>query len=67
MAESAEIGHKVTKSTKFVNGFDRPVERSERESPLENAWLREALSGKFRLGSKPKTAISALSAILCRE
>lgn len=59
MAESVKVGHKVAGSTKSADGFNRSVERSESESPLEDTRLREALSGKFRLGSKPKMAIIA--------
>ncbi len=67
VAESAKIGHNLAESTKSVNGFNRPVKRSEREASSENACLSEDLSGKFRLGSNPKTAKNALSARLFRE
>src|SRR5512135_2468099 len=67
LAESAKIGHNLAGSTKSVNGFDRPVVRSQYGTPSENVCLKEDLSGKFRLGSNPKTAITALSANLCRE
>jgi len=62
LAESAKIGHNLAKSTKSVNGFDRLVERSKHGTSSENACLKEDLSGKFRFGSNPKTAINALSA-----
>jgi hypothetical protein len=67
VAESAKIGHNLAESTKSANGFDWPVERYKHKASSENARLREDLSGKFRLGSNPKTAINALSARLFRE
>lgn len=67
MAESAKIGHSLAGSTKSVDGFDRPVECSKHEPSSKKAHLKENLNGQFRLGSNAKTAITALSANLCRE
>lgn len=67
LAERAKIGQNLAKSTKSVDGFDRLVERSKQRISSENACLNEDLSGKFRFGSNPKTAMNALSANLCRE
>ncbi len=67
LAESAKIRHKVAGSTNSVNRFTRPVERSEHEASSENIRLKEDLSGEFRFGSNPKTAINALLARLFLE
>jgi hypothetical protein len=67
MAAGAKIGHNLAESANLASGFYRLQKLFQRLIVTQGRLSNADLSGNFRLGSKPKTAITALSAILCRE